>query len=65
MFNFVDIGERAGSGIPNIFRVWKEQKWSAPVISEEFEPDRIIVTLPLSAEKSDDKKVTIKSDDKK
>ncbi|MBQ7146765.1 MAG: hypothetical protein IJR95_08410 [Lachnospiraceae bacterium] len=65
MFNFVDIGERAGSGIPNIFRVWKEQKWSAPVISEEFEPDRIIVTLPLSAVKTDDKKPTIKTDDKK
>ena len=65
MFNFVDIGERAGSGIPNIFRVWKEQKWSAPVITEEFEPDRIIVTLPLSAVKTDDKKPTIKTDDKK
>ena len=62
MFNFVDIGERAGSGIPNIFRVWKEQKWSAPVISEEFEPDRIIVTLPLSAVKTDDKKPTIKTE---
>lgn len=25
MFNLIDIGERAGSGIPNIFRVWREQ----------------------------------------
>ena len=24
MFNLIDIGERAGSGIPNIFRVWRE-----------------------------------------
>ena len=23
MFNLIDIGERAGSGIPNIFRVWR------------------------------------------
>lgn len=63
MFNLIDIGERAGSGIPNIFRVWREQGWTAPVISESFEPDRIM--LSLAFKKSDDKKVTIKSDDKK
>ena len=40
MFNSIDIGERAGSGIPNIFRVWKEQKWSAPTLIEEFDPDK-------------------------
>ena len=59
MFNFIDIGERAGSGIPNIFRVWKEQKWSMPTITEKVEPDRIIVILPLSSQNSDDKTVTI------
>lgn len=63
MFNLIDIGERAGSGIPNIFRVWHEQGWTAPVISEKFDPDRIM--LSLAFKKSDDKKVTIKSDDKK
>ena len=63
MFNLIDIGERAGSGIPNIFRVWHEQGWTAPVISENFDPDRIM--LSLTFKKSDDKKVTIKSDDKK
>ena len=63
MFNLIDIGERAGSGIPNIFRVWREQGWTAPVISESFEPDRIM--LSLAFKKSDGKKVTIKSDDKK
>ena len=63
MFNLIDIGERAGSGIPNIFRVWREQGWAAPVITESFEPDRIVLSLAL--EKSDDKKATIKSDDKK
>ncbi len=63
MFNLIDIGERAGSGIPNIFRVWREQGWTAPAISESFEPDRIM--LSLAFKKSDDKKVTIKSDDKK
>lgn len=63
MFNMIDIGERAGSGIPNIFRVWREQGWTAPVISENFDPDRIM--LSLAFKKSDDKKATIKSDGKK
>ena len=62
MFNLIDVGERAGSGIPNIFGVWKKQGWPAPVITECFEPDRI--TLSLFISKSSDKKVAIKSGDK-
>lgn len=69
MFNLIDIGERAGSGIPNIYRVWDKQSWEAPVITEDFEPERITLSLSvLSEEKvivTDDKKATIKSDDKK
>ena len=63
MFNLIDIGERAGSGIPSIFHVWKQQKWSEPTISLSTSPIRTTLSLPLC--KSDDKKVTIKSDDKK
>lgn len=53
MFNLIDIGERAGSGIPNIFRVWREEGWAEPKISENFEPARI--TLSLKTEKIGDK----------
>lgn len=63
MFNMVDIGERAGSGIPNIYNVWKKQGWSVPEISENIEPERI--TLSLQIEKSSDKRVAIKNSDKK
>ena len=35
MFNLIDIGGRAGSGIPNIFRVWREQGWAAPTFTEQ------------------------------
>lgn len=62
MFNLIDIGERSGSGIPNIFSVWKKQGWPAPVITESFEPDRITLSLLIS--ESSDKKVAIKSSDK-
>ena len=63
MFNLIDIGERAGSGIPNIFRVWREQNWTTPEITEQLEPERTTLTLLFS--KGDDKKATIKSGDKK
>ena len=48
MFTLIDIGERAGSGIPNIFRVWREQGWRDPEIAEQFDPDRITLTLPFA-----------------
>lgn len=63
MFNMIDIGERAGSGIPNIYHVWKEQGWAEPVFRQSFDPDRTTLSLPFT--KGDDKKVTIKHDGKK
>ena len=59
MFNFIDIGERAGSGIPNIFRVWKEEGWSLPSYEESMNPDRTVLSLPLSTTKIGDKKSAI------
>ena len=66
MFNLIDIGERAGSGIPNIFNVWNKQGFPAPIISESFEPDRITLSLRTTqaAIKSGDKKAATKSGDK-
>lgn len=63
MFNLVNIGERAGSGIPNIYAVWKKQGWPLPMIEEGFDPER--TTLTLSTRKIGDKKSAIKSGDKK
>ncbi len=47
MFNLIDIGERAGSGIPNIYKVWNENGGKAPIITEKFEPDRVEMTLDI------------------
>ena len=62
MFSLIDVGERAGSGIPNIFRVWEEQQWTLPVIEEKFNPERSTLYLYLTksvrqkpAEKTDRK----------
>ena len=56
--NLLNIGERAGSGVPNIFNVWADEGWEEPVIEERFDPDRTV--LSLSFKKSGDKKATIK-----
>ena len=47
MFNLIDVGERTGSGLPNIFRVWKEQGLPIPSITQEFSPERTILALTL------------------
>ncbi|MCD7783984.1 MAG: putative DNA binding domain-containing protein [Oscillospiraceae bacterium] len=69
MFNLVDIGERAGSGIPNIYSVWKKQGWSVPEISESFDPERITLSLEVETLDEDEKaemeeKAAIKTGDK-
>lgn len=72
MFNLINIGERAGSGVPNIFNVWEDEGWVDPIIEEQFDPDRTILLLEFkkkqakrATEKSDGKKATEKSDGKK
>lgn len=53
MFNLINIGERAGSGVPDIFAVWHQENWQEPQIIESFSPDRTILKLPLIALTSD------------
>ncbi|MHC6178538.1 RNA-binding domain-containing protein [Clostridium sp. JNZ X4-2] len=45
MFSLIGIGERAGSGIENIYKVWNEQSWRKPEIIEKVQPDRTIMIL--------------------
>ena len=63
MFNLINIGERAGSGIPNIYAVWRKQGWNLPEIEEQFDPERTVVILPFQT--SGDKKSAIKTGGKK
>lgn len=66
MFNLIGIGERAGSGVPDIYSVWNQQGWEPPEVIEEYGPDRTILKLSFIkkvAIKSGDKKVAIKSGD--
>ena len=72
MFNLIGVGERAGSGVPELFSVWKNEGWIDPIIEENFDPDRTILIMQFikkvpdkSAEKKCQKKVPKKSLDKK
>lgn len=68
MFNLINIGERAGSGVPNIFNVWADEGWEEPVIEERFDPDRTVFSLSFvkkQAKKTSDKKQAKKTNDKK
>ncbi|MCH5195621.1 MAG: putative DNA binding domain-containing protein [Oscillospiraceae bacterium] len=62
-FNLIGISERAGSGIQNIYSVWKKQGFDEPLLCEETEPERTI--MKLFTEKVGDKKSAIKIGDKK
>lgn len=68
MFNLVNIGERSGSGVPNIFNTWEDQGWKEPVIEERFDPNRTILTLEFvdktNKEKAAKKKITSKTKEK-
>ena len=45
MFGFVNVGERAGSGIDKIMTAWAEQKWKKPEF--DFSERNDMVTLKL------------------
>ena len=64
MFNLINIGERAGSGVPDIFRVWEEQGWKEPVIEERF-GEAARTSLLLSYEQKENNKTIEKNNRKK
>jgi predicted HTH transcriptional regulator len=57
MFNLIDVGERAGSGIPKVWKAWHDEGWGTPELTERLESlERTTLVLPV-------KKVPIKSTD--
>ena len=53
MFNMIGIGERAGSGVPDIYAVWESQGWESPIIEERYDPDRTILTLAFNKKQAE------------
>ena len=53
MFNLIGIGERAGSGVQDIYAVWDSQGWRKPIVKEEYTPDRTILILPFTEKQAE------------
>ena len=52
MFNLIGYGEHAGSGVPDIFKIWRDEGLNKPIVEELFgggAPDRTILTLSLES----------------
>jgi predicted HTH transcriptional regulator len=65
MFNLIDVGERAGSGIPKVWKAWRDEGWGTPELTERFESlERTSLILPVNGVpiKSTDNGVPIKAD---
>lgn len=58
LFNLLGIGERAGSGIPDIYQVWEDQGWEMPVVEESYNPDRTRLSLLFTEKPSEQTKRT-------
>ena len=49
MFSLINIGERAGSGLPMIFKAWTGTDFAMPDITEKENPDRVCLILPVES----------------
>lgn len=47
MFGFVNVGERAGSGVDKIMTAWAEQNWKKPEFDFSERNDRVTLTLEV------------------
>ena len=61
MFNLLGIGERAGSGVPRIMKIWKELDFDEPEFEEKLETCRTRINLPFSKKRTKEKFIAEKS----
>ena len=53
MFSLVNIGKNTGSGVPAIYHAWHGEGFDEPQITQSFQPEQTILTLPLTEHNSD------------
>ena len=47
IFGFVNVGERAGSGVDKIMTAWEEQNWKKPVYDISLRSERVTLQLEV------------------
>ncbi|WP_165047515.1 MULTISPECIES: ATP-binding protein [unclassified Adlercreutzia] len=50
MFALINIGERAGGGIPNMVEKWTAAGYGSPVLNERVNPERSSIFVPLAVD---------------
>ncbi len=45
IFSLIGIGERSGTGLSNLYALWGQHGFAAPVIREEFDPEKTIISI--------------------
>ena len=50
IFALIDIGERSGTGLSDIFSTWKECGYEKPTITETYQPDQLSVVVFVETE---------------
>ncbi len=50
MFALINVGERSGTGLCDLYHVWRENGFRPPRLVETVAPERVTLTLELVAE---------------
>ena len=50
IFALINIGERSGTGLSDIYSIWKEYGYEEPTITETYQPDQTTVTVQIELE---------------
>ena len=48
MFSLIDVGERAGSGIPDFMSTWQKHFGTSPVYTITHNPERTLLTVSVA-----------------
>ncbi len=52
IFALIDIGERSGTGLSDIFAIWRECGYAQPTITETYQPDQVSVTVQVDIDEN-------------
>lgn len=47
MFRLIGFGENIGSGFPKILKAWYDQKWSEPILEENFRINEVVLKMSM------------------
>jgi len=50
MFSLINVGERSGTGLCDVYNIWEENGFKRPELIESVEPDRITLSLEIEVD---------------